>query len=259
MLSEPFFRRAPEGFLPNDIARGPWDRESLHGRVIAGLLAQAIEQDFGDDEFVVNRLTVDMFRLPPFTTLHVSLEPVRQGGRIRVVDGVIEANGGEIARGRAVLLRRTEAPEGTVWSPPVWNAPHPDALEPERREETSEWVPMWESRRITGGFGDVMQKRMWMRENRRLIDEEPLTPFVRVALASDFTSPLAHSGDQGLQYINTDITLYLHRYPVDEWIGFEVDTHRAHAGIAVGACNLYDVEGPIGLGTVGALANRRSR
>jgi hypothetical protein len=258
MHSEPFFRRAPEGFLPNDIARGPWDRESLHGRVIAGLLAQAIEQEHGNDGFMVNRLTVDMFRLPPFAPLHVALEPVRLGGRIRVIDGVVEANGGEIARGRAVLLRRTDAPEGTVWSPPPWDAPHPDTLEPERREATGEWVPMWESRRITGNFDEVTRKRMWMRENRSFIDDEPLTPFLRVALAADFTSPIAHAGDRGLQYINTDITLYLHRYPVDQWIGFEVDTHRAHEGIAVGACYLYDVDGPIGLGAVGALANRRS-
>ena len=38
-------------------------------------------------------------------------------------------------------------------------------------------------------------------------------------MAADFTNPLANSGDQGLEFVNADYTLYLHRLPVGEWIG----------------------------------------
>jgi hypothetical protein len=37
--------------------------------------------------------------------------------------------------------------------------------------------------------------------------------------------PFANSGDQGLQFINADIILYLRRLPVDDWLGFEVPGH----------------------------------
>ena len=116
---------------------------------------------------------------------------------------------------------------------------------------------MWEIRPITGGMGTIGKRRIWMREVRPLIDEEPLTPLTRVALASDFASPFANAGDQGLGYINTDATLYLHRLPRDAWIGLEVVNHGATDGVAIGECFLYDSAGPIGTSSVAALAQRR--
>ena len=64
MTNQPFFTTDGDAFIPTDAARGPWDPNSLHGRVIIGLLAFVIEQRHGADDFVPARLTVDMFRLP---------------------------------------------------------------------------------------------------------------------------------------------------------------------------------------------------
>src|ERR1700730_13713090 len=85
----------------------------------------------------------------------------------------------------------------------------------------------------------------------------PMTPFVHVATGADFASPFANAGDQGLGYINSDVTLYLHRLPVTNWIGFEVVNHHATDGVAIGECWLYDEKGPIGTSTVAALAQRK--
>jgi Acyl-CoA thioesterase C-terminal domain len=96
-----------------------------------------------------------------------------------------------------------------------------------------------------------------MSEVRDLIEGVPWTPFSRVAVAADFASPFANAGDRGLGYINSDVTLYLHRLPVTPWIGFEVVNHGASDGIAVGECRLYDEQGAIGTSTVAALAQRK--
>ena len=96
-----------------------------------------------------------------------------------------------------------------------------------------------------------------MSEVRDLVEGEAFTPFTRVAIAADFASPFANSGDQGLGWINADITVYLHRLPVTEWIGFEVKNHGATAGVAIGECWLNDEQGPIGTSSVTALAQRR--
>jgi Thioesterase-like superfamily len=79
----------------------------------------------------------------------------------------------------------------------------------------------------------------------------------RVAVAADFASPFANAGDHGLGYINSDVTLYLHRLPEQQWIGFEVVNHHATDGVAIGECFLYDQQGPIGTSTVAALAQRK--
>jgi hypothetical protein len=96
-----------------------------------------------------------------------------------------------------------------------------------------------------------------MSDFRDVVEGEPTSPFVRVALAADFASPFANSGSNGLSWINSDITLYLARTPVTEWIGFEVKNHQASKGVAVAECWLYDETGPIGTSSVAALAQRR--
>ena len=66
-----------------------------------------------------------------------------------------------------------------------------------------------------------------MSEVRELVEGTPMSPFVHVATGADFASPFANAGDQGLGYINSDVTLYLHRLPVTRWIGFDVVNHHA--------------------------------
>jgi acyl-CoA thioesterase len=125
-------------------------------------------------------------------------------------------------------------------------------------------LSMRDTRPIEGEFGSVQQKRAWMRENRALIAGERLTPFIRAAVAWDFTNPVANSGGQGLQFVNADIALYctasprlLHRLAATEWIGFEVNAHHSHAGVAVAECTLYDIEGAIGASAVCGAGQRR--
>ena len=88
---------------------------------------------------------------------------------------------------------------------------------------------------------------------------EPLTPFMRAAIAADFTNPFANSGEGGLNFVNADVTLYLHRLPVGEWVGFEVSGHHSAQGVAVAECTVYDEDGPIGRSTVCSVANTHRR
>ena len=258
MATDAFFREADGVFEPSDQARGPWDPNSLHGRVLVGLLARRFEQEHGDEAFQFSRLTTELFRLPPFAPLEVTSEVIRDGRRIRVLDGSVSAEGVELARGRAVMLRRAEQPEGRVWGPPSWDAPEPETIEaPPGREGMT---PMWETRPIEGSnFGDVVQKRAWLRETRALGEGEAITPFLRAAVAADFTNPFANSGDRGLEFVNADVTLYLHRYPADEWLGFEVAGHHSTHGVALAECQLYDRKGQIGRSLVCGVANQRRR
>ncbi|MBI5261513.1 MAG: thioesterase family protein [Bradyrhizobium sp.] len=257
MKNQPFFIRDHDIFRPTEIANGPWDHKSLHGRVIIGLLAFVIEERHGAADFVPARLTVDMFRLPTIDApIEVTTRLVRDGLRIRVVEAEFLSGGVSMARASCQLLRKTQNPQGRIWSPPNWDAPKPADIPP----PTDPRLGMhgkWATRPIVGHMGSLGPRRLWMSEVRELVDGSPPTPFVRVAVAADFASPFANAGEEGLGFINSDVTLYLHRLPVKEWIGFEVVNHHSTDGVAIGECWLYDEEGPIGTSTVAALSQRK--
>src|ERR1700749_1201491 len=257
MTNQPFFTRESDAFIPTSVCNGPWDPKSMHGRVVVGLLAHVIDERHGGPDFVPARLTVDMFRLPNIMTpVEVRTRQIRDGLRIRVIEADFISGGVAMARASAQLLRRTENPQGRVWSPPNWEGPAPAEI-PAPTDPRLGMYGKWTTRPIVGAMGTVGPRRLWMSEVRDLVEGSPLTPFVRVAVAADFASPFANAGDQGLGYINSDVTLYLHRLPVKQWIGFEVGNHHATNGIAIGECWLYDEQGAIGTSTVAALAQKK--
>jgi hypothetical protein len=222
-------------------------------------LGAEIERHHGDPDFQFSRLTIDLWRLPTFIPISVTTNLVREGGRIKVVDAEAFAGGVSIGRASGVLLRRGEQPDGEVWRPEPWDMPPPLSIEPEkpRTDLPDGWQPLWETRSLGLSFGTAARKRVWMREVRTLVKGQPLTPFQRIALAVDYVNPLSNSGSAGLGFINVDITLYLHRLPAGEWIGFDVTDHDSSAGVSTGSCRIYDEEGGIGLGVVAGLAQRR--
>lgn len=256
MTNDAFFEREGDSYIPGPASRGPWSPNSLHGRVVIALLGHELERLHGGAEWMPVRLTVDMYRLPDSSPIKAETRIVRGGKRIKIVDCELISGGVSVARGTCQFLRRSENAPGTGWSPPDWDAPRPDELPPPEPGQFGE--RMWSMRNITGPFdGTRKQRSAWMSEIRQLVHGCPLTPFVRVASAADFASPLANRNDAGLGYINTDVTIYLHRLPRGEWIGFQATNHHASDGVAIGECFLYDLEGAIG--TVSVAALRQSR
>lgn len=251
--SMPFFERIGDMLRATEAARGPWTANSLHGRVIIGLLGAEIERLHGGPEYHPARLTVDMYRAPQLVEFEVITRVVRDGHRIKVVDAELLADGQSAGRATCQLLRKTDEPEGEVWNGGGnWEVPAPDDLEPVPPSPLT-MDGMWDMRFISGPFHQPGQRRVWMREIRPLVGGEPLTPFARVAVGCDYISPMSNLGSAGLKYINSDVTLYLHRAPIGDWIGYETAAHDATHGVAIGHCHIYDEQGRIGWGSVCAL------
>jgi hypothetical protein len=253
-LNEPYFKREGGLYLPTPSSRGPWDPNSLSGSVIVGLLAFEIERLVDSDEYMPARLTVDMYRLPDFSPIEIRTRLVRDGYRIKVIDAEFVSNDTSMARATCQMLRKTTNSTIRVWGPEPWRVPLPEDIpagDGHRLDEVKS------RRRISGEMGEYGPKKMWISERRGLVDDVPLSPWLRAAMAADLTNPWANSGEGGLGYINSDATLYLHRLPCDEWIGMEVVNHHASDGVAIGECWLYDREGAIGTSMVCGLAQAR--
>ena len=283
-MTHHFFEKDPSNkviYHPTVSARGPWDPNSLHGRVISGLIAYEVETNYCDaselENFQVTRITVDLFRPPPMSPLFAGGEVIRSGRRIKVIDIHISTDFPdrgitEIARGRVVMLRRSENPPGAIWSPPPWDLKPPNEDHPPHNDTSSDsesHLPMWQTvedgQNSEGEYSNSthspelpIQKLAWIRETHNFISGEPASPLVCVAQVADVANPFANSGTKGLNYINADVSLYLQRNPVGSWIGTEAFYHDASDGVSVGTIALYDRLGRIGTSTVCGLAQTRS-
>src|SRR3981081_4791224 len=175
MTNQPFFTTDPDALIPPEVGNGPGDPKSLHGRVVIGLLAFVIEQRHGGDDFVPARLTVDMFRLPNMAPVEVKTRLVRDGLRIKVVEAEFFSGGTSMARASCQLLRKTENPEGNVWSPPNWDVPAPADI-PAPTDPRLGMNGKWTTRPIVGAMGDAGPRRLGMSEGRDLVEGAALRP-----------------------------------------------------------------------------------
>jgi len=253
-----FFRVGPDATLvPDPAAHSPWGPDMLHGRLLAGLAARAAELDGGEAGFRPVRITVDMFRAAPMEPVGVACDVVRAGRRVRAVQVSLTCAGQEVVRAAALLMRVGPQPGGRVWEPEPWSVPPPGdvaRMNPVTGED-DDGPGFLEIRPLTpGGFDAVAQKRLWIRETRPLVDSEDPTPFVRTACAADLANPFSNSGEGGLHFINADLSVYLARPPVGEWIGLEVSGRSSADGVAVADANLYDEVGRVGQCAVASVA-----
>ena len=243
-MTDSYFCQTDQGLAPEAGAHGPWAEDMLHGRLLGGLAARALEADFGQHGWRAARLTVDLFRPAAMAPVQVETRPIRQGRRVRVGDALLTCDGREVGRATAVFLTVGDEPPGNIWRPTqdVW--PDPETLS-EPIDGTGESEPAgWLFRTVEGGFGTGKQTRVWTNDTVALVDDETLTPFVRAAVSGDIACPLANSSDQGLYYINADYTMLLGRYPVGDWIGIEIAQQIAADGISVALSTLVDRQGP---------------
>jgi hypothetical protein len=137
MSNEPFFRKDGERFVPTRAGVGPWDPNSLHGRIIVGLLGSEIERRHGTAEYMPARLTVDMYKLPDLSPVEVVTRVVKDGYRIKVIDAEFISAGVSAGRATCQLLRKTENPPGNVWKREPWGRRRRPSC---RRLPTGRWA-----------------------------------------------------------------------------------------------------------------------
>lgn len=266
----------PDGdrFIPTDLARSPWGPHVLHGGPPAGLLARAVEHANPDSGLHVARMTVDLFRPVPKAPLHVATQVVREGRRIAVLEASLFAGEVEVTRASALLLRESEVelPEAHLPAPP--SLPGPEGLPTTRlstmltegspagmppMHETTGFHTTIEVRRVGDGLRTAGHGTAWIRIPVPLVAGEELTPLVRMAATADFGNALGHirAGD-GIGFINADITLYLHRLPLGEWICLDTQSAGQPHGVGLVESMVHDERGPVGRVVQALLANRRA-
>lgn len=259
--------RPDEGlrYRPTTFAASLWAPGTLNGPAVCGLAARAVEAEFGNDEFVPARCTIDLFKAARDIVTSTRVRLVRSGGRIRVVDvDVVQHPDGAdevvVARGTTVFLRTSTNPPGQRWQRPAdavtFRAPEiiaDDDLSPRFASDAADdTVGEWETDMANHQNGH--RKRMWSRA-APIVAGEKLTPFQRAVVSAESASLVSNWGSTGIGFINCDLTVALSRLPSGERVGVEADVHIEDDGVSVSNAGLYDADGMFGTALVTAVNN----
>ena len=104
--------------------------------------------------------------------------------------------------------------------------------------------------RAYGTFGEPGGRTaVWFRLRLPVIAGEATSALQRVAALADFGNGMGMGVDrERFSFINPDLTITLHRYPVGEWIGLDGASFAEDTGIGVAETVLHDEAGRIGRG-----------
>jgi hypothetical protein len=245
------FVRDGDGYLADPVCDGPWAEGALHGGAPAALLAHLLSAELDGTGLELARLTCEFVRPVPRGPLIPRIDVVRPGRRVTLLDGVLLDPGGqEVTRARALFLGSSDVDGSPAEGLPF---PGPDEAEP------TDWKPVerplfpadgMEIRFVEGRFFKPGPATAWFRLRSEVLAGEPTRPVDRVAAAGDFGNGISSvlSWKQHT-FINPDLTIYLERPPVDEWVALR-SRMRVHSGsVASAESVLYDRRGRIGHAT----------
>ena len=233
-------------YVPTEAALGPWTDQALHGGPPTMLMAREIERFQADEEMFVGRLTVELLRPVGRRRLAVRCRLVRPGRKVQLIEASLWQDETEVGRATALRIRRAkidllESAEQPPHSLPEtvgqWTGPYRSGLAyhllgveiraPGRHELAPNWA--------------------WVRLRLPLVPGEQPSGLVRVCAAADFPNGISYVLDaREMSYVNPDLTVYMHRLPIGEWVMVDARTWLQPRGTGWAEGALYDERGRIG-------------
>jgi hypothetical protein len=223
------------------------------------LMAREIERFQSDQEMFVTRLTVELLRPVGRTPLGVRCRQVRPGRKVQLVEASLWNGDQEVARATALRIRRAEVDVPATLEPPPHTLPGPHHLwSGSYRGVAAYHVLAVEIRTSGAGGGALAPSWAWFRLKLPLVPGEEPSGLVRICAAADFPNGISYVVDpRKTSFINPDLTVYVHRLPVGEWVMVDAKTWLEHHGTGLAEGALYDTEGRVGRSIQGLLVEPR--
>ena len=255
-VTDPFFRLLPptaddppgaQRVLATPSTAGPWFPDAQHMGPPSALLVRALERCDPRPEMLLSRLTVEVLGRVPMGELTVTARVERAGRTIELVVAELAASGRAVAR--AVGWRLAATDTAAAATPPGPSLPPP--TEGRELPPPAGWlrgyIEALEWRWLAGHLGESGPGRAWARLRVPVVDDEEPTPWQRLAAVADSTNGAAARLDlNAWLFVNTDLTLHVHRAPEGEWIGLDADSVVGPHGQGTAFSVLHDTAGPVG-------------
>jgi acyl-coenzyme A thioesterase PaaI-like protein len=229
-------------YVPTPLAAGPWDKRLQNGVAINALVAHAAEQVLSPVPMVTCRLVTDIMRPSRMAPVVTKVDVLREGGKLQLLQ--IDLVQDDVVTTRASVLRvrdgQSPATEFTVHAVGSSDLP---SLNGSR----SALAPINETRLEAGGITVLGPGVVWTRMTGDITPGVPISPFVQIAMAADFGSGTSSYVDwREWSFANVDISLFLTRMPVGQWVRVDAKTESAGNGIAIVDTRLSDEFGELG-------------
>jgi hypothetical protein len=240
--------------VPAEQTRGPWDPTAQHGGAPAALIAHLVESLPEPGPMRVVRITYELLRPVPIAPLRVRAEVVRPGRRVQLIEAELSHDGAPVVRARALKIRTEESIAPAVPPDPGAAPPPPDqgGSAAPSFGVTRPWFGEdgMDIRFVAGALEEPGPAIAWYRLRMPVVAGRPITPLQRAAAAADFGNGASAALDWNRYvFINPDLTLYIEREPVGEWICLDARTTIDPGGTGLAASVLRDGDGPFGRGT----------
>ncbi len=244
-----YFERLSETrFRPTEHTSGAWTVAEQHFSPLGGLLTHSIERfaaNRGPDGLVTSRITFDILGTIAVEEFDVTVEVVRPGRTIELIQSTATWRGRAVATGRAWRLQRQDTSAFAGGEPAP--LPSPDNIAAE--DLTAVWpggyIETLEFRPVTWHEGG--RTAAWIRSNAELVAGEEVGNLARFVNLLDTANGIAvRAAPDELFYPNVDLTVHFFRQPTGPWVGFETSVVFGPDGQGLTSTVLHDEHGPVG-------------
>jgi hypothetical protein len=244
---EPLFVEEGDLYVPSMHTRSPWDDRAQHGGAAAALLGRAIEAVPCEVPMMVARFTVDIRKPIPLQPLRVGAWVERHGRRVQLLSAALSVGDDEVCRVSAWRIRIADLKLPVAAQELPFPGPDKGDIFPAESDEPAFHRTGVQMSFVRGSFFEVGPSTVWIRLLHPVIAGETPSPLMRTLAAADFGNGISSALEWGRYvYINTDLTVYLHRQPEGEWICLDARSSVNSSGAGLAESALYDVRGPIG-------------
>ncbi len=246
-MADAVYEERDGALFATGLARGPWDPAAQHGGAPAAVLMRAFEACEPAPELAIARVTYELLRPVPLGELQLEVRLVRPGRRVQLLEGSIRTpEGVEVVRARALRVARADVDAGA----PVELPRPPEGGQPstfERGELPRFPTDAMEIRFVAGQFYEPGPATAWFRLRVPVVAGEQPSGLQRLAAAADFPNGIGSELSwTEFVFINPDLTLYVEREPIGEWICLDARMTVVRDGVGLSEAVLYDSRGRVG-------------
>jgi len=254
-----FTRRGDDLFQATLAARGPWDERALHGGPVAALAARSLEAALAaarrddDPAFHPARFTLEMERPVGLGPLRLAAEVTRPGRSVRTVESTLhDVDGRRLARATLIGIRtRTEPLDLSGAVRPDDDPPTPPGPVDRATWDTFDGPAFHrdgvEHHFVSGSFLAIGPAIDWIDLRLPVVDGEVPSALQRTVAAADFGNGISAAVSHATHtFINPDLTVTLHRMPVDGPVAVQAMTRVETSGVGTSESVLWDGRGRIG-------------
>ncbi|MFD9812587.1 thioesterase family protein [Streptomyces sp. NPDC059080] len=246
---ESYYERTDERhYKPTPHAQGAWSPDEQHFGPVAGLLAHVLDRHVAERPgpgLALARISYDILGRIAFEECEVTVETIRPGRTIELLEAVLRIGGRPVVRARAWLLASLDTT--AVADGPFERIPHPDTLAPWTMDDTwgGGYIASLDARRVPSHRKG--RTTAWISSTVDLVADEPRSELASYLTLVDTANGIAVQQDPtAWMFPNVDLTIHLHRTPRGPWTGLDTSVTFGPSGQGVTSSVLHDVHGPVG-------------